>query len=135
MKLLTCFLFIFFSLQSQNSYSQELPPDSVTTFKNVEVMASVDREEWVAHLQRELGPVIEKASKKLDPGRYVINVRFLIERDGSISNCRALNEPATGIGQMVEDVVRIGLKWKPGMQNGKIVRSFHTQPITFIITK
>jgi periplasmic protein TonB len=132
------FLFIILSLSFfQSGFAQETM-DSVaaksTESKVVEVAASVDKEEWRAHLVRELTPIVNKASKKLSPGQYTVNVRFLVERDGSISNCVAMNDPGYNIGAKVAAIVEKGPKWTPGSQNG-VVRSYHTQPIVFVITK
>jgi hypothetical protein len=101
----------------------------------VEIEASVDVHEWRSHLEKELVPVIEKAAaKKMHPGQYVVNIRFLVERDGSISDVKALNDPGYGLAKGAERVVKGGPKWMPGMVNGKVVRSYHTQPITFVIS-
>ena len=66
-------------------------------------------------------------------GQYIVNVRFLVERDGSISDVKALNDPGYGLGAASVKVVRTGPKWKAGEQNGRKVRSYQTQPLTFVI--
>ena len=38
-----------------------------------------------------------------------------------------------GLGKAAVDVVKKGPRWNPGIQNGKQVRSYHTQPITFVV--
>ena len=87
-------------------------------------------------LQIELSKVIEKATLRGMPaGQYTINVRFLAERDGTISEAKALNDPGYGLARAVVEVVKSGPKWKPGEQDGRKVRSYHTQPISFVITK
>ena len=103
-------------------------------YRKVEIPASVDVNEWKAHLIKELTPLVDKASRKLSPGTYVVNVRFLVELDGHISDCVALNDPGYNIGRKVAAIVKKGPHWKPGMQNGRPVRSYHTQPITIVIS-
>jgi protein TonB len=69
----------------------------------------------------------------MNPGTYTVQVKFLVERDGTITDVQALNDPGFGLKKAAEDVVKKGPKWSPGVQNGKQVRSYHTQPITFMI--
>ena len=123
--------------------AQDEPPvvgvhvDTDTTiFQRIEIEASVNRDAWIAHLTKELQPIINKAARKgMKPGKYVVYVKFLVEKDGSISYAEALNDPGKGLGKGAVAVVKSGPKWKPGEQNGKKVRSYHTQPINFVFTE
>lgn len=108
--------------------------DSTLVFERTEVEASVDRQQWIDHLTKNLQAPIEKAARKgMKPGTYVVMVRFLVEKDGSISDVHALNDPGYGLAKAAEKALRTGPKWKPGTQNGKVVRSYHSQPISFMI--
>lgn len=110
-------------------------PTEEDVFQKVEVEASVNREAWIKHLETHLQPVIENAAKKMaKAGKYVVNVRFLVERDGSISDVKAMNNPGFGLAKGAVEVVKSGPRWSPGMVNGRTVRSYHTQPITFVFT-
>lgn len=103
-------------------------------FTKVEIEASVDQKQWIRHLQSQLQRYIEDAAANgMDPGTYTVQVKFLVERDGSIADVQALNDPGFGLGKAAESVVKKGPKWNPGIQNGKQVRSYHTQPITFVV--
>lgn len=103
-------------------------------FQKVEIEASVDQKQWIRHLQSQLQRYIEDAAANgMDPGTYTVQVRFLVERDGSIADVQALSDPGFGLKKAAEDVVKKGPKWSPGIQNGKQVRSYHTQPITFMV--
>lgn len=103
-------------------------------FEKVEIGATVDYKQWKRHLETQLQPFMEEASSQgMAPGQYTVQVRFLVERDGSITEVHALNDPGYGLAKGAEDVVRKGPKWNPGEQNGRKVRSYHTQPITFIV--
>jgi periplasmic protein TonB len=115
------------------------PPPAITDtatmiFTKTEVEASVDAQQWIDHLTKNLQSVVEKAAKKgMKPGTYTVMVKFLVERDGSISDVHALNDPGYGLAKAAEKVLRSGPKWTPGEQNGKKVRSYHTQPITIVV--
>src|SRR5438270_14000684 len=122
------------TMSNQLAGSQKKALDSVSD--KVEIEASVSRLEWTNQLQQVLGPVIEKAaSKGMKAGTYVVNVRFLVEKDGSISDVVALNDPGFGLANAAERAVKTGPHWIPGSINGMIVRSYHTQPITFVISE
>jgi len=70
----------------------------------------------------------------MEPGTYTVQVRFLVERDGSVADVSIVgSDPGYGLGKAAMDVIKKGPKWNPGIQNGKQVRSYHTQPITFVI--
>lgn len=89
---------------------------------------------WRSHLERHLVPVIEAAANAgMKAGKYQVNVRFIVEKDGSISDVKALNDPGFGLALGAVNVVKTGPSWSPARQNGQIVRSYHTQPITFSI--
>lgn len=103
-------------------------------FTKVEIEASVDQKQWIRHLQTQLQRYIEDAaSNGMDPGTYTVQVKFLVEKDGSIADVQALNDPGFGLAKAAVDVVKKGPRWNPGIQNGKQVRSYHTQPITFVV--
>jgi periplasmic protein TonB len=113
---------------------KEEPEDKI--FEKVEIEATVDPRAWKRHLESQLQRYIEDAaSQGMNPGQYTVQVRFLVERDGSITDVRALNDPGYGLGKAAADVLRKGPKWSPGEQNGRKVRSYHTQPITFVIAE
>jgi protein TonB len=103
-------------------------------FEKVEIEASVDTKAWTRHLTNQLQRYIEEAaSNGMEPGTYTVQVKFLVEKDGSIADVQALNDPGFGLAKGAVDVVKKGPTWRPGIQNGKPVRSYHTQPITFMI--
>jgi protein TonB len=105
-----------------------------SVFEKVDVEASVDMQQWIDHLFRNLQSPIEKAAKRgMKAGTYTVQVRFLVEKDGSISDVQALNDPGYGLAKAAVKVVKSGPRWTPGEQNGRKVRSYHTQPITFVI--
>jgi protein TonB len=113
---------------------EEPKVDENQIFTKVEIEATVDPKQWQRHLQTNLQRYIEDAaSAGMEPGTYTVQVKFLVERDGSIADVQALNDPGFGLAKGAADVVKKGPKWSPGIQNGKQVRSYHTQPITFVI--
>ena len=123
-------------LQNKAAVNGSTTADGQTVFQSVEIEASVDINQWRQHLQAHLMAPIAKAAKKgMRVGTYTVNVRFLVEKDGSISDVKALDDPGYGLAAASEKVVKTGPGWSPGVYKGKIVRSYHTQPITFVISE
>jgi periplasmic protein TonB len=108
--------------------------DENTRFEKVEIEATVNMNQWKRWLENQLQRYVEDAAGAgMTAGQYTVQVRFLVERDGSITEVKALNDPGYGLAKGAELVVLKGPKWTPGEQNGKKVRSYHTQPISFMI--
>lgn len=114
----------------------QITDDEQTIFYAVEIQAGVDAKLWKRWLQNQLMIYIENAvASGMEPGIYTVQVKFLVEIDGSIRDVRALNDPGFGLAQGAEEVIRKGPLWSPGEQNGRKVRSYHTQPISFVIAE
>ncbi|MBK9149678.1 MAG: energy transducer TonB [Saprospiraceae bacterium] len=62
-------------------------------------------------------------------------VQFIVEKDGSITEVKAVRDPGHGLGQAAVDVVEsmnfMSEKWTPGTQKGKAVRVLYTLPVKF----
>lgn len=57
-------------------------------------------------------------------------VTFVVEKDGTMTGIKALNDPGHGIGREAVRVLKsIKAKWKPGIKCGKPVRTAYTLPI------
>lgn len=69
---------------------------------------------------------------ELDAERTLkVYVSFVIERDGSITDIKVLNDPGYGLGKEAIRVLKsIKTKWSPGILNGKTVRTAYNLPIT-----
>lgn len=110
--------------------------DENKIFEKVEIEPTVNTAQWRRHLENNLQRYIEDAaSQGMAPGQYTVQVRFLVEKDGSIADVRALTDPGYGLAKGAEETVRKGPRWSPGEQNGRKVRSYHTQPITFVVSE
>lgn len=103
---------------------------------NVQIQASVNLAQWRRYLENQLQRYSEDAvNAGIASGQYTVQVKFLVEKDGSITDVQALNDPGFGLAKGAVEVVKKGPRWSPGEQNGRKVRSYHTQPITFLINE
>jgi TonB family protein len=66
-------------------------------------------------------------------GRVV--VRFVVEPNGTLSNIKLLKDIGGGCGDEAIRIVNLmnqmGVRWIPGRNQGKIVRSYFTLPVSF----
>lgn len=58
-------------------------------------------------------------------------IKFVVEKDGSITKASILREIGGGCGKEALRVVKNMPKWKPGKQGGRAVRSEFTLPVQF----
>ncbi|RYG40450.1 MAG: hypothetical protein EOO01_27305, partial [Chitinophagaceae bacterium] len=60
-----------------------------------------------------------------------VNVQFVIEKDGSITDIKALNNPGYGMDREAVRVLKnMKVKWTPGVFKGEKVRTIYVLPIS-----
>ncbi len=69
------------------------------------------------------------AKKQKVDGRVL--VKFVVEKDGSITEVKVIKPAFPSLDAEAIRVVKAMPKWKPGYQNGKAVRVQFTMPINF----
>ncbi|HEX2630728.1 MAG TPA: hypothetical protein VHM26_17045, partial [Chitinophagaceae bacterium] len=120
---------------SQKEYSKVKDvPDHL--FFSVEQNAYPNLVEWRKFLDKELVPrFVKMADSLLIPnGTYKILCRFIVDKNGSLRDIVALQDPY-GLGALTVKVAMMyPKKWTPAMQNGRKMQSYHMQPVTYIIT-
>ncbi|MEP7141294.1 MAG: energy transducer TonB [Ferruginibacter sp.] len=88
---------------------------------------------WARYLQKNLDPntPVENGAP---PGTYQVIVKFIVSKDGSISNVNAETKHGFGMEDEAIKIIQRGPKWTPALQNGKNVNAYRRQPVTFIVT-
>ena len=61
---------------------------------------------------------------------YVV-VKFVVEKDGTISNFQVLQSPDKTLSDAVVEVLQKSPTWNPAKQNNKLVRVTYTLPVLF----
>ena len=134
------FVGISFVVNAQN----ETQKDTLIVFSNdstkVGIFEKVDIEasfpggdtEWRKYLERNLrGDVALENGAPV--GSYTVVIQFVVDKEGNLSDIK----PLTSLGYGMEaEVVRILKKtpnWSPAMQNGRPVKAYRKQPVTFVI--
>ncbi len=110
--------------------------DEGKIFTKVEVDASFPggNAAWTRYLKNNLNaetPVENGASE----GTYTVVVRFIVSKDGSISD--VVGETKHGYGMEAEaiKIIKKGPNWTPALQNGRNVNAYRRQPITFVVAE
>lgn len=83
---------------------------------------------WARFLQRNLRFPDNAISDNI---QGTVIVQFIVDRDGTVSDVIALTDPGGGLAEEAVRIVRKSGKWDPAIQNGKHVKSYKKQPITF----
>ncbi|RYD80007.1 MAG: energy transducer TonB, partial [Sphingobacteriales bacterium] len=87
---------------------------------------------WTKYLRNNLdanAPIDNGASE----GTYQVIVRFIVSRDGTISDVVAETKHGHGMEQEAIRVIKKGPKWTPAQQNGRYVNAYRRQPVTFVV--
>lgn len=73
------------------------------------------------------------ASREWSAGQRTVAIRFVVEKDGSLSEFKPLTQYGRGLEEEIIKLLQRSPRWTPGQQWGRPVRSYHTQPLTFVI--
>jgi periplasmic protein TonB len=87
---------------------------------------------WKRYLEKNLNadtPVDNGAPS----GPYQVIVQFIVGKDGSISDVKALTDNGYGMESEAIKIIKKGPGWKPALQNGRNVNAYRRQPITFVV--
>jgi len=89
---------------------------------------------WKKYLERNLNDrVVEENGGP--PGKYTVIVSFRVDKDGTITEVKAENNPGYGTADEAVRVVKKGPKWNPAQQNGRSVIYRQRQSVTFVYTE
>jgi len=112
------------------------PPQQDTT-KSEKIFSVVDQQAQPKKgMQRFLKYLSEhvsypKAARENNIEGTVI-VRFVVNRDGSLSDFKIIKEIGGGCGETVTKALeKYSKRWTPGFDNGKPVRTYYLLPFTF----
>ena len=85
---------------------------------------------WIRFLERNLNGDVS-VDNGAPAGSYTVIIQFVVDIDGSISDIKALTNHGYGLEQEAIRVIKKATKWEPAIQNGRHVKAYRKQPITF----
>lgn len=111
--------------------------DSITNIESKKVFGNPEMQPtfngdinlWLAQNMR----YPEEAEKNNIEGKVIVS--FVIEKDGSVSNIKALRSPHSSLTEEVVRLVKAMPNWNPGTMSGKPVRVKYVLPLSFKLQK
>lgn len=90
--------------------------------------------EWTRFLERTLNTEIP-TENGAPGGRYTVMVSFIVDKEGNVSDIKALNDPGYGTVNEAIKVIKKSKQWIPAIQNGQNVIYRQQQSITFVVNE
>lgn len=94
---------------------------------------------WTKYVTREIERNMDELTEDGKSGTVV--VQFIVDKEGAVSEVRALPcgevgvpnciGPGSKLAEVAVAAIKKGPKWKPAVQNGKNVKAYRRQPVTF----
>ncbi|MCC7402516.1 MAG: energy transducer TonB [Chitinophagaceae bacterium] len=108
--------------------------DENKIFEKVEIEAQFPGGDaaWRKYLERNLSG-FNPADNGAPAGTYTTYVQFVVDKDGNISDVKPLTNFGYGMEDEAVKVIKKGPKWTPAIQNGRKVKAYRKQPITFVV--
>jgi hypothetical protein len=107
-------------------------PTEVWTKVEVEASFPGGDYAWNKFLTKNLdgrAPVINNAPN----GRYTVWIKFIVDKDGSLSDFKPLTNYGFGMEAEALRVMKLSPDWNAATQKGKKVTAYRLQPITFVL--
>jgi protein TonB len=109
----------------------EAPIDYDQTFTKVEVEAQFPggEEKWNKYVYN---AIMRSIDDLVDDGQAgTVEVQFIVDREGNVSSVEAMNMKGSVLARVATDAIKRGPKWVPAVQNGRQVKAWRRQKITF----
>jgi protein TonB len=87
---------------------------------------------WRNFLERNLRADVA-TENGASPGTYTVVIQFVVDKEGNVSDVKPITSVGYGMEQEAVRVLKKSGKWKPAIQNGREVKAYRKQPITFQI--
>jgi periplasmic protein TonB len=85
---------------------------------------------WKSFLERNLNPEVA-VDNGAPAGRYSVVMQFVVDKEGVVSEIKALTEHGYGLEQEAIRVLKKAPKWQPAILAGYTVKAYHKQVIVF----
>ena len=134
---LKAFLTYFLLILASSSFAQAAPDTTKLNskeFTKVEIEASYPGgvEAWKKFLVKNLDFGVT-AKNDAPVGKYSAVAIFIVDKDGSLSDVKALTKFGYGMEEEMLRVINKSGKWTPASQDGKPVKAYRKQPLTFMV--
>lgn len=130
--LLTVLLFPARLIYAQQNETEE--DDTNRKFERVEIEASYPGglEAWKKFLLKNLKAEVP-VNNNAPIGQYTVIVQFIVDREGAVSDIKALTNHGYGMEEEVIRIIKKSGTWSPATQGGRTVKAYRKQPVTFLV--
>lgn len=87
---------------------------------------------WRRFLEQNLNPAVP-ANNRAPAGTYTVLIQFVVAKDGSLFDIKALTNHGYGMETEVIRILRKSPRWSPAMLDGKPLNAYRKQPVTFLV--
>ena len=103
-------------------------------FDKVEIEASFPGgdQAWIKFLKKNINGLIG-TDNGAPEGQYTVIVQFVVDKYGYITDIRALTNHGYGMEKEVIKLLKRSPKWNPAFQDGRNVKAYRRQPVTFTV--
>lgn len=128
-----------FSIKINAYPSNQLPPDSSLKWKGNQ-NSPLDKMPEFKGGMTAFSNYVKKEAKyplyaRIKGIEGQVEVQFVVEKDGSVSNVSAASGPENGFEFLAERIIKNAPDFNPGMQNGQPIRVQMTIPLFFTLSK
>ena len=123
------------------SFTDTLPPvappavdDKIFEKVEIEAFFSDNEDAWGAFLMANLKAHIP-VKRKAPAGTYTVVAQFIVDKEGRLSGITTITNHGFGMEAEVVRVLKRSPRWKPAVQDGRKVKAYRRQPITFVISE
>jgi len=85
---------------------------------------------WQRFLEKNLNPEVP-VENGAPAGNHTVEIQFVVDIEGNVSDIKALTNLGYGMEQEAVRVLKKATKWEPAIQNGRKVKAYRRQRITF----
>lgn len=89
---------------------------------------------WKAFLERNLNANVP-VENGAPAGHYSVVIQFVVDKEGNVSDIKALTNHGYGLEDEAVRVIRKATKWEPAIQNGFKVKAYRKQVIIFEVNE
>ncbi|MEO6949401.1 MAG: energy transducer TonB [Ginsengibacter sp.] len=103
-------------------------PDEIFTKVEIDAQFPGGLSGWTKYVTRAINAEIDEISE--DGNFGTCTVRFIVDKNGNVSDVEATTMKGTKLAQVAVNAIRKGPKWTPAQQNGRFVNAYRLQPVT-----
>lgn len=85
---------------------------------------------WERFLTKNLNPEVP-VENGAPAGNHTVEIQFVVDIEGNVSDIKAVTNVGYGMEQEAIRVLKKATKWEPAIQNGRKVKAYRRQRITF----